>query len=325
VAGEANGLALSYHPLQVSDSELAWMLDTVRATGARWIRFDFYWSAVQTTQTSWNWGSIDRVVNAARARGLSVLPTLAYTPAWARPGGTTDHAPPTNPEDFASFARAAVQRYSSQGIKVWEIWNEPNNGGFWEPKPSAGAYVALLGAAHAAIHAADPTATVLLGGLSPAGGTLDWVSSDGRYVSPWRFLRDVYDAGGAGKFDAVAFHPYAGQPWMPSQEAEWNPFQQTEALRDLMVQRGDGAKQIWGTEAGAWTGGDRAIPESEQAAHVREYLLLWDQWSWTGPFFYYELKDKGSNTSDREQTFGLFRSNGTAKPGFDAYRDTVAG
>jgi hypothetical protein len=58
---------------------------------------------------------------------------------------------------------------------------------------------------------------------------------------------------------------------------------------------------------------------------VREYLLLWDQWSWTGPFFYYELKDKGSNTSDREQTFGLFRSNGTAKPGFDAYRDTVAG
>jgi hypothetical protein len=301
------------------------MLDTVRATGARWVRFDFYWSGVQATATSWSWGQIDRVVSAARARGLSVLPTLAYTPAWARPAGTTDHVPPSNPDTFATFARAAATRYGPQGITVWEIWNEPNNGAFWSPTPNAVAYTDLLRRASAAIHAVQPSATVLLGGLSPAGGTLEWTSSDGRNISPYRFLRQVYDANGAGTFDAVAFHPYAGQPWLPSTEAEWNPFQQTEALHSLMVQRGDGAKRIWGTEAGAWTGGDRAISEADQVEHVREYLTLWAQWSFTGPFLYYELVDKGTNTTDREQTFGLLHADHTPKPAYTTFNTLVAG
>ena len=43
-------------------------------------------------------------------------------------------------------------------------------------------------------------------------------------------------------------------PAARSSAASWNAFTQTKDLHDIMVQNGDGAKKIWGTEAGAPTG-----------------------------------------------------------------------
>jgi hypothetical protein len=298
--------------------------DLVASTGAKWVRFDFYWSAVQPARGSWNWAAIDRAVDLANAHGLSVVGTLAYTPAWARPAGTSDKTPPTNPADFATFAQTAAQRYAPRGVHVWEIWNEPNSPIFWEPRPDAAAYVQMLRAAYPAIHSADPGATVLTGGTAPAGGTLDYTSSDG-WQSPWHFLKGVYDNGGRGLFDAVAHHPYAPQPYLPSTNAEWNSYQQTSNLHDLMVANGDGAKQIWGTEAGAWTGGSAAISETDEVQQVTEYLTLWGRWPWTGPFIYYEPRDKGTNPSDREQTFGLTHADWSPKPILQKFSDIVQG
>jgi hypothetical protein len=166
---------------------------------------------------------------------------------------------------------------------------------------------------------------VLTGGTAPAGGTLDYASSDGRWLSPWRFLDALYANGGGGSFDAVGHHPYAGQPYLPSVLAQWNAYQQSANLHDLMVANGDGAKQVWGTEAGSWTGGDRAVSEAEQIAYVTEYLTLWSRWSWTGPLIYYELRDQGTDRSDREQNFGLLRYDWSAKPAFETFSDVVSG
>ena len=44
----------------------------------------------------------------APGRNEKVLADLAYTPSWARPVGTTDHYPPTDPDDFAAFVHAQI-------------------------------------------------------------------------------------------------------------------------------------------------------------------------------------------------------------------------
>ena len=82
-------------------------------------------------------------------------------------------------------------------IRTWQVWNEPNHRGFWNEQPFAPSLVATLHAAAAGIRAADAGATVLLGGLT----NMSWIA-----------LRELYDAGATGAFDAVALHPYTRRP-----------------------------------------------------------------------------------------------------------------
>ena len=56
-----------------------------------------------------------------------------------------------------------------------------------------------------------------------------------------------------GSFDALGYHPYS-YPYPPMYKADWNTFYRTPAVHALMVKHGDGAKRIWGTEAGYPTG-----------------------------------------------------------------------
>jgi hypothetical protein len=290
--------------------------NTIQSTGAKWVRFDFDWSGVQAGgPSSWNWSAIDQGVNAARSRGLNVLAVADYTPTWARGAGTDDKYPPTNPNNFATFLRAAVTRYAPLGVHAWEIWNEPNNAAFWKPNPDVAAYTALLKVSYTAVKAVDPSSTVMTGGTAPAGG------SD----APLAWLQGIYDNAGKGSFDAVAHHPYTGMPYGPSTVASWNAFRQTLDLRNLMVNQGDDAKKIWGTEAGAWTGtSTNAVSESQQADFVNQYLQGWASWSsFTGPFFYYAPRDMGTDPSYNEDNFGLVHNDGSPKPGLTTFRNDV--
>jgi polysaccharide biosynthesis protein PslG len=317
ITGSRVGFAQAYNPLWESDAQLGADFDAIKATGAKWVRYDFDWGAVQGNgPNSWNWAVVDRGVNAARARGLNVLATLAYTPAWARPGGTDDKTPPTNPADYASFARAAAARYGPQGVQAYEIWNEPNNSDFWKPAPDVAAYTTMLRTAYAAIKGVDPQATVITGGSSPEGGA----------DAPASWLSGIYANGGGGSFDAVGHHPYTGMPYGPSTNAPWNPFQQTVDIHNVMVNHGDGGKLIWGTEAGAWTGtSQNAVSESTQAQYVSQYLQGWSNWaSFTGPFFYYGLRDQGTDLGNREDNFGLEHADGSPKPGLSTLTSDVS-
>lgn len=299
-----------------SDAGVAADFDRIHATGATWVRFDFDWSAVQANgRNAWDWSSVDRGVDAAKARGLNVLAVADYTPTWARPAGTNDKTPPTNPADYATFVRAAAARYGPLGVRNWEIWNEPNNPQFWGPTPDVAAYTTLLRQSYAAIKAVDPGATVMTGGTSPAGGA----------DAPLAWLQGIYANGGRSSFDAVAHHPYTGQPYGPSTIAPWNAFQQTLDLHNFMVSQGDANKRIWGTEAGAFTGtSTNSIDEATQAQFVTQYLQDWNAWSsFTGPLFYYSVRDLGTDPTNREDNFGLVHNDGTAKPGLAAVTNAI--
>jgi hypothetical protein len=320
------GFAQAYTPLWQSDAELNADFDAIKATGARWLRFDMMWSVVQGGgPDSWSWGTMDRAVAAAKARGFQILATLAYTPAWARPAGApTDKYPPVDPNTFATFAEAAVQRYAPQGIHTFEIWNEPNTG-FWSPLPDAAAYTRLLQAAYPVMKIADPSATVIVGGFAGQGDSLNWKAPDGSGIAPYRFLDEMYAAGAAGFFDAAGIHPYS-IPGGPTAGGEWNPFQQAPAVHDLMAAHGDGAKLIWATEGGAWTGtSGNAVSEEVQAQYAGDYATMWQQWSFTGPFFFYTLRDRSTNTAEREDNFGVMHVDGTPKAAYQTISAVVIG
>jgi len=293
-----------------------------RTLGAKWIRIDINWAQIQEQgPTSYYWAQIDAAVEQAEADGMSVLGTIVYTPSWARPVGT----PATNapaPSTYATFAAAAAAHYSALGVHAFEIWNEPNITGTWTPAPSPAAYTAVLRAAYVAIKGVDPTATVLTGGLAPA-------ATDGRDYTPVDFLAGIYANGGQGYFDAVGNHPY-DWPAYPGDADTWSAWYQmygtSTSLRSLMIAHGDSAKLIWGTEFGAPTNGPAGsfVTPAVQAAMITRAFQLWSTYSWAGPLFIYDARDQGTDTSTRENFFGLFNHDFSPKPSAAAYETAVA-
>jgi hypothetical protein len=307
--------------LSISTPELAAALDAIAATRVRWLRVDFDWSVIQAAgPTSYDWSRTDRIVAAARARNLSVLALAAYTPRWARPPGTPDKNPPTNPDDFARFVSAAAQRYASSGLITWEIWNEPNVSTFWSPRPDPEAFTALLVRASAAIKHVEPDATIISGGLAPSSDT-----AGGSQIDVRTFLTRVYAAGGGRAFDAVGLHPYSF-PLLPLSPADYNTFLNTPALRQVMVDHGDAAKRIWGTEIGAPTaGGGGSVTDAVQSEILTQAYQQWTAWTFTGPLIWFAYEDAGTDAFNRDDHFGLVDVNSRRKPAFGVFVGVVRG
>ena len=196
-------------PLTEPGTAYAGEWDLMASSGVETVRVAFDWRQAQAAAGgAISFADSDAVVVAAAARRLPVLPVVHRTPDWAATGGPT--AAPDDVEAYASFVGALVQRYGPNGslwaerpdlprmpIRQWQIWNEPNLTLFWTPQPFAKRYVALLKAARRAVRAQDPGAKIILAGLP----NISWVA-----------LREIYQAGGRGSFDAVALHPYTSSP-----------------------------------------------------------------------------------------------------------------
>jgi polysaccharide biosynthesis protein PslG len=313
------GIALGGAIQNESPAELERDFDAVGSSGARWIRMDVNWDIVQRDgPSSYNWAPFDRMVDAAGARGLHVLVTVLYTPAWARAPGGGANSPPASIANYAEFARATAVRYASRGVHAYEIWNEPNNSSFWAPRADPARYADMLQAASASIRSVDPQAVIVTGGMSPA-------TDDSRNVAPVTFLKQLYAAGVGKSFDAVGQHPYCW-PAMPGEAQGWSAWYQMDgaatSLRSVMTANGDAGKQIWATEFGAPTGGPSGsfVGEDAQAQMVTRAYKLFDSYKWAGPLFWYAARDLGTSGDTRENFFGLLRNDFTPKPAYAAFR-----
>ena len=322
------GVASGWRLPWLSAADQARYLDSEKAMGAQIVRFDVNWVSIQAGgPTSYNWAPFDAVVQGLNARGMKALGVIAYTPAWARPSGTTDKYPPTNVADYANFCEATARRYAPLGVHNWEIWNEPNITTFFMPRPDVAKYTAMLKACYPRIKAVDPSATVVTGGNSPAG----WYNapcggSPCANINPINFLEGIYANGGGGSFDAVGHHPYSF-PNPPSTVANWNPWYQmawtSPSLRSVMTANGDSAKKIWATEWGAPTNGPAGsgfVSEAVQASHLTEAYSLFGSYSWAGPLFVHDFQDDGTSTTTREHFFGLLRYDWSQKPSYVAFK-----
>lgn len=171
-------------------------------------------------------------ISRANANGTRVLITLMRAPGANTPPPAADYARVAG--EVAAAFRGSVLGY--------EIWNEPDGAQFWAGGPNARAYTALLEPAYRAIKAADPAATVVVGGL--IGNDLDFVNA-------------LYAAGAKGSFDAIGVHT----------DTACNTTDPTDYLRDAsgrisrwsftgyreihqsMLEHGDSG-DIWMTELG---------------------------------------------------------------------------
>jgi hypothetical protein len=317
------GIAAGGNIQNLSATDLARDLDMYKGAGSRWARIDVNWEVIQRGgPASYDWAPFDRVVQASTSRGLTVLATILYTPAWARPGGTGASTPPTDLSTYAAFARTAVQHFAPMGVHTWEIWNEPNIG-FWSPAPDPARYTQMLRLAYPAIKQADPSAFVISAGLSPYGA---YGQSTATLMNPLTFLERMYAAGAAGSFDALGWHPYNFTGIFFHPASAWSQVAETTpSARSMMIANGDGAKQIWGTEFGAPTGtASSAVSETSQATLVKDGYAKWKTWSFAGPLFWYSARDQGTNSADREDNFGLVKYDYAPKPSFSAFQAVVA-
>ncbi len=124
-------------------------------------------------------------------------------------------------------------------------------------------------------------------------------------------------------FYGFADHPY----WYahdPAQVSPAGPFGRIDVLRRRMNEKGASAKPILLTEYGESTAscGSECVSEAVQAEHLQKMLnaaVTRTEWK-VEMVSFFQLLDRGTNSSDRELQFGLLRQNGTQKPSYSIIR-----
>lgn len=253
-------------------------LQLVREMGAPWIVEFFPWAYIESNKNSFDWWHTDQVIDQAHAQGLKVVARLGLVPAWARPDPldqetTFNTIDPDHYADFGDFVYAFVDRYKDR-IDHIIIWNEPNLSFEWGMRPvDARAYVDLLKVAYRRAKAANPNVVVLAGALAP---TMEPIGSPAG-LNDLIYLQQMYDAGAKDYFDALSAHAYGllapfDEPPDPSRVN----FRRIELLRDIMRRNGDGAKDVYITEAG-WNDSPRWNQAVKPQQRI-EYTLQALEW-----------------------------------------------
>lgn len=198
--------------------------------GAGWNRFPLYWDAVESAPDVYDWAAYDAVVAEDVAYGLQMNVVLLGMPSFRRDGNIPSglNAPvftsgsdfpsagaTLNPENsWANFVYQVVMRYKpngtlaqakgwrgGQGVRVWEMWNEPDLAQFWGG--GIANYARLLKVAYIVTKLADPQAQVMFGGLL-------YPTSDNWLAR----VMAIYDNDPQGRannfyFDIVSVHSYS--------------------------------------------------------------------------------------------------------------------
>ena len=268
-------------------------------------------------------GNMDALLGAAAARGLSVLPTVVDAPRWD--GSKPKYALIYVPKSYAPYGRffqTLIRRYGPKGsfwnaggrrvaIRTWQVWNEPNEFGYWPHHQWASSYVSMLRTAHNAIKSADRGAKVLLAGLSNYS---------------WKYLGQIYNVKGARSlFDVVGVHPYTKFPQ--------GVITILSNARNVMKRHGDARKPLDADEMG-WPSsvGQTSsyygfeTTESGQAQNIAAVLPLLARNRarlGLGGFYYYTWAGIEHHDAYTFDFSGLLRyesGNFVAKPGLAAFQ-----
>jgi O-antigen ligase len=328
---------------QYSADRLDAILADLAARDIRFVRQEFRWADIETIKDQPDWTTSDRIVNAARAHGITLLPVLWTTPVWARAASGSDinpptlTAPPANLDDWARFVRAFARRYdtpASDTFLAYQIWDEPNLSAAWGNgliNPSL--YLQMLRAARSAIHDVSPNATLALAALAPT------VEQSAVNLAPQTYLLKLYQLGGHQAFDIVAAKPYGFEtaPGDRRVDAAVLNVSHMTLLREVMVAHGEGHKAIWGAQFGwnamppNWQGEPSvwgAVSEVQQADHTRTLISrAATEWPWLGALFVENLQPapRVSNPSDDPRWgFAMLDQRGAPRPVFEALTESIA-
>ncbi len=314
---------------EVEEAKIKRSLQLTRELGASAITQFFPWAYAELTRGQYDWSGADRIIRRARRQGLRIIARLGLVPAWARPASgdsptTLNTLPDSAFDDFARYAGAFAERYRD-AVAAVIIWNEPNLSFEWGYRPvDPAAYVRLLRASYARVKSANPAAIVLAGALAP---TLEPAGS-GAGLNDIDFLDQMYKAGAAEHFDALAIHAYGFQDPPDSAPARGRlNFRRAELLRQVMVAHGDADKPAYITEFG-WNDHPRwanAVRPSQRSAYtIRAYDFAEANWDWAANLCLWALRYPADLLSYPDN-FTLISADFTLKPIYFALQDYARG
>jgi uncharacterized protein YdbL (DUF1318 family) len=296
----------------------------VDAAHPAWVRVFVNWNQIEPARGTYSAGQIIAYKSffASLPPGTKVDVDIVLTPVWAS-GSTNPAVPPSNPQDFASAVNYLANAFGP-AVTSWEIWNEEDSHGWWTGSPAQ--YADMLKAAYPAIKAANPAATVLLGGLG---------------ANNYPYLSSLYAAGAAGSFDAVADHTDDACSLASPNAFAFIPGTQTinqwsflgfTSVHAVMAANGDGAMPIYMTELGWSTAGSEChvgasagrklggVTPQTQATYLKQayHCLAQPQYSYVATGFWYSLIDAGTGSTFYDH-YGLLTAGLAQKPSFAAF------
>lgn len=194
----------------------------------KWGRLQTGWARVEREKGKYDWAWLDESVDGLVSRGVQPFFNVGYGNTNYTTGEVGHHPldiPAAN-EAWKRYVTALTRRYKNK-IKHFEIWNEPNLGGFWGPdKPNPKKYVQLVRETAPIIRKNCPDAVIV-------GGVVSRM--------PAKFIRELFEAGLGELIDIFSFHPYTTIPESYSER--------TLALRKLVNHYNPKIK-IWQGENG---------------------------------------------------------------------------
>jgi hypothetical protein len=124
-----------------------------------------------------DFSGLDEVTALSQQYHLRVLADLFTIPPWlagctAAGAVAQSRCAPGDDAEYGSLISQIVT-HADPVIRDWEIWNEPDSPEFFSGSPRQ--YAMMLRTAHNAIKAVDPSANVLLGGISSSSG-MGWLA-----------------------------------------------------------------------------------------------------------------------------------------------------
>lgn len=262
--------------------------------GCKWILNTFYWNYIEPEKDSFDFYDYDIYVNEAKYRGKKIIVVLGYSADYLFPKGKKYISHEDIPF-FLRFVEKTVLRYKGQ-VDAWSIWNEPNLQ-FW--KGTDNEFYELTRLTADKIRETDPNAYIL--------GGVFWRSPEG-------FIKKMNKAEAIKGLDALAFHPYAINPYGAMKVYD-------NFLKTLSEIKYSGP--VWVTEMGYPTGGwyPTKVSLNEFPSYIVKTItgaaargaraLLW-----------YEIADganKGEISIDSEKYFGLVNKDFSRKAGSWAY------
>jgi plastocyanin len=321
------------------------VIDMVQDLKAKWVLHQLSWYQIEPQKGVYKWEKLDRAVDAMSKAGLYIVLHPVQAPEWSWASDKVGY--PKDPEDFGRFMTIVAQRYKGK-VAGYQVWNEPNFAHETGIYASASHYGAILKLGYNAVKAVDPKAVVILGALTPTG-----LNDPYKAVDDVEFLRRLYAYNSGelkGYFDVLGAHPGSNAnppealyPDQPGPGPGWTDhpsfyFRRVEQLRQVMVENGDGNKQIWLTEFG-WTSVEKPMPgfeyaaqntEQEQADYIaRAFRMSRDRYPWMGPMLLFNLNFALPNVApdDTDERIGwsLLRRDGTKRPAYLAVKDYASG
>jgi hypothetical protein len=249
-------------------------LDQVVAAGATATDLVFDWRAIEPVEGVRDWSYSDHRVAEIEKRGLEPFAQAGGTPDWV---GRAE-AQCTEPERslppwtaagiaaFQDFFRALAHRYCGR-VKYYAFWNEPNGcsstscGCGDQTRWRVGLYARWLNEWYQAMRDGCDGVVLAIGGLDCRWG----VDPDRPALRCGEYLEQLYAAGAADSFDAVALHPYGYESALrDDQLLNWEAIRR---VRSSLERHGHVHRMLWIDEWGFAT-----ADEPRKAAQIAAAL-----------------------------------------------------